>query len=244
MKLKIILFVGLSALSFACSGDDNDTDNNTTNNSKTNNNTTNNQTTNNNTNNTNTIGTTNNSNTNNSSTNNNTTNNSSTNNNTTNNNTTTNNTTNGIVCEPSEFPVVDSLLISNATGTSIGLVKEGATTFLQMRFSYTAEGANDSLLTGPGTYEFGAADTDDFNTCRSCIRIGTGCAPQAGCETEFIATKGTLVVTAFDEAAQTVEGTLTGLEAEEITVDGTSILTTVENGKLFCVETINFPATE
>jgi hypothetical protein len=232
-RTLLLLSCGLLALS-ACGSDDggksNNTANNSTNNNVTNNNATNNNVTNNNV-------------TNNNATNNNVTNNNATNNNATNNNGT-NNTNN--VCDINGFEVgFTDLGVDGTTAYLYAATTEGEPNdFFSLEFIETAAGPSP-LDNGVGTYEFGATtDDQNYETCQTCLLMGQNCTANAGCDSYFLATSGSVEITAVDLASNILAGRLVGAELEEVTVDfDTYISTPVANGASWCVADVAFDTT-
>ena len=239
MKLKNGLIIALIGFSVACSSDENNTKNNGGSN-------TNNTTGTNNTNNT--TGT---NNTNNTTGTNNTNNTTGTNNtNNTNNTTGTNNTTNtnNANCTYDSFPIGNFFFQGqlDGSGGQVLLFEEGATpdssTILSLEFYEKNMDQMDSILMGPGTFEIAAsADDQNYETCTTCVRIAQECDQDGNCGKEFLATKGTIVFTAIDGDTGTVTGMVTGLEAEEVTIDDATFKSTpVPNGEGYCLDSLEF----
>ncbi len=239
MKLKTSLIVALLGFSVACSSDDNNDNNGKT--TGTNNSTSNKTTGSNNTSGVNnTTGKNNTTGMNNTSGTNNTTGS----NNATNNNT--NNTTNNPTCNNTEFAVGRYDFQGELGGNAnISIEREGSTaenaSAISIEFYESADDAGDSPFTGPGTYEMGANEADlNYQTCTSCIRIATECT-EGECAKQFFATKATVVINAVDPDSGAVSGTITNLEAQEVTINNDTFESTpVADGETFCVPSIEF----
>ena len=88
--------------------------------------------------------------------------------------------------------------------------------------------------TSPGTYVL--AD-DNYDSCANCVLVQVGCdADLANCAKTFLATAGTMTVSAIGAVGEQFTATLTDLILTEITYDGEWHSTPVAGGQTWCID--------
>lgn len=91
-----------------------------------------------------------------------------------------------------------------------------------------------------GAYPLGSTVWDlDNGYCDTCVLLSTDCT-LAGCSRHFFAVRGTVDVTAVDNTAQTIAGTLTNARLIEVTLDSAQFSTPVPGGSGWCIANLPF----
>lgn len=102
-------------------------------------------------------------------------------------------------------------------------------------------------LGGPsdvGTYTI---TDENYSSCALCVLIEKGCTQDAegnvACEQTFLATSGGLQVDLYGDAAgESLAGTLTTVEAVEVTIGEDFVSTPVDGGDTWCLDDFDFSA--
>ncbi len=98
--------------------------------------------------------------------------------------------------------------------------------------------------TTPGSYTL--SEADNYSDCGLCVLMQSNCDLDAGsCEKVYFARGGTVTFSTVPPAqADSISGTITGLQMQEVTIDAdTFISTPVAGGAGLCMDTITFSAT-
>jgi hypothetical protein len=111
--------------------------------------------------------------------------------------------------------------------------------FLAIELYYGLGGAEP--LKGPGTSVIGADPANrDYATCSTCVLAYAGCDDTDTCARVYLATAGTLTVSAMSTGGR-FAGSVTGLRLVEVTMDPDTYATTpVAGGETWCVPTLAF----
>ena len=136
-------------------------------------------------------------------------------------------------------------------------VETGPTDSANMSFEYVGDSTNsepyDSLtielyygstyadpLKGPGTVTIGQKTEDkNYKTCTTCVRLRKNCTAASGCTKVYLATEGTLTITAMATGGN-FTGTLTNVKLQEVTIASDYTSTPVANGTWWCLDTYSF----
>ena len=98
--------------------------------------------------------------------------------------------------------------------------------------------------TSPGTYTLSASD--NYADCGLCVLYQTNCNLDSGsCEKVYFARGGSVTFSTLPPGqADSISGTITGLELEEVTINAdTFVSTPVAGGSGICMDTVSFSAT-
>ncbi|MCC6625151.1 MAG: hypothetical protein IT385_28145 [Deltaproteobacteria bacterium] len=93
--------------------------------------------------------------------------------------------------------------------------------------------------TTTGTYTLGEpAAEQSLTTCRTCVSAVTECASETGCKA-FLATSGTLEVTALSISGRHIAGRLTDVRLRELDASGAPLA----DGRTWCLDALAFDTT-
>lgn len=98
--------------------------------------------------------------------------------------------------------------------------------------------------TSPGTYTLSASD--NYADCGLCVLYQTNCNLETGsCEKFYFARGGSVTFSSLPPSqADTISGTISGLQLEEVTINAdTFVSTPVPGGVGICMDTVTFSAT-
>lgn len=98
--------------------------------------------------------------------------------------------------------------------------------------------------TSPGTYTLSASD--NYADCGLCVLYQTDCNLETGsCDTLYFARGGSVTFSSLPPSqADTISGTISGLQLEEVTINAdTFVSTPVPGGAGICMDTVTFSAT-
>lgn len=100
--------------------------------------------------------------------------------------------------------------------------------------------SNEDVAGGVGSVEFEDVPFDEQTTV---LMLADQCNP-LGCEALYLATAGTLDISVFDqEQPGRFEGVLSGLELVQISTEESDNFARIEDGKLWCIDTLELNAT-
>ncbi len=149
-------------------------------------------------------------------------------------------------CDENEFLVGNNFFFRGdpTANSGISIYEKGSSeessAVITIEFYPSTEDAGDSpLQVGPGIYEIGTKESGTtFQTCRTCIRIKTGCPKTGPCEKQYFGSQGRVVIDALNPENGMVSGRITDLVAKEVLTSDANI--PVTNGKTFCLASAEF----